>query len=474
MSDADTPSPDPAGRAPAPAPGGPDPRPSAEPTGAADAAGGRHRRHGRHRDEHHRDPDPANNPRFPHPIFFLVLVVVVTLLALAIHRIEPGQPGAFYTPPNPLPTTAPGQVIRTEPITGAPAGSQGWTVLYQSTGMHGEPIAVSGVVFAPTGPTPAGGRKVVAWAHPTTGVASRCAPSLQPGGGGSRIPGLAQFLAAGYVVAATDYPGLGTPGPHPYLVGESEGRAVVDSVRAAAAMPETGAGTTYAVWGHSQGGQAALFAGQVAGTDYGRGLQLAGVAAAAPATDLSALLQKDIGGVAGNVLGSMAVVSWSQVYADQGVELQQVVDVEAAPFAKLIADYCIETNAQLLVDLPEAVVLRVSFLSNPPWSTPPWDSLLAQNTPGAAPIPAPVLVNQGTADTIVWPSVTASWVQGQCAKGAVVTEHVYEGVTHTLIGFDSEPDTAAWIADRFAGAPAATACSTATLPVPANPPTPGS
>ncbi len=72
----------------------------------------------------------------------------------------------------------------------------------------------------------------MAWAHPTTGIVSKCAPSL------ARIlfrtiQGLHEMLQRGYLIAATDYPGLGTAGPHPYLVGISEGRAVLDSVRAA-------------------------------------------------------------------------------------------------------------------------------------------------------------------------------------------------------------------------------------------------
>ena len=45
-----------------------------------------------------------------------------------------------------------------------------------------------------------------------------------------------QLVDAGYVVAATDYEGLGTPGVHPYLVGESEGRSVLDAARAARAL----------------------------------------------------------------------------------------------------------------------------------------------------------------------------------------------------------------------------------------------
>ena len=72
----------------------------------------------------------------------------------------------------------PGTLIRSEPMMFAPAGAQAYRVLYRSVGMHGEPIAVSGVIVVPPGPAPAGGRPIVAWAHPTTGVVPHCAPSL--------------------------------------------------------------------------------------------------------------------------------------------------------------------------------------------------------------------------------------------------------------------------------------------------------
>ncbi len=63
---------------------------------------------------------------------------------------------AFYQPPSPLPAGKPGDIIRSQPLTGTPAGSQGWVVLYHSTGLNGEDIAVSGMVIAPTGTTPGG------------------------------------------------------------------------------------------------------------------------------------------------------------------------------------------------------------------------------------------------------------------------------------------------------------------------------
>ena len=174
-----------------------------------------------------------------------------------------------------------GRLLQARPLDGAPDGASAYAILYQSTGLHGEPITVSGMVVVPEG-EPAGDRPIVAWAHPTTGVVPRCAPSLAR----KRfrmIAGLRLMLARGYAVAATDYPGLGTDYTHPYLVGTSEGRAVLDSVRAARQVPGVGAGHRFAVWGHSQGGQAALFTGLLA-ESYAPELQLVGVAAAAPAT----------------------------------------------------------------------------------------------------------------------------------------------------------------------------------------------
>lgn len=409
-----------------------------------------------------RRPSPDNDHRWPHPIAFLVPVLLVSVLALAVNRIEPDAPDAFYTPPAPLPTGKPGTIIATRPIAATPAGSRGWTVLYLSTGLDGQPRATSGSIFVPTASAPVGGRPVIAWAHGTTGVAPRCAPSLRHGGGATSIPGFDRFIDAGYVVTATDYPGLGTANPHPYLVGESEGVAVLDSVRAAQNLTEAQATTSFAVWGHSQGGHAALFAGQLA-PSYAPELKLVGVAAAAPATELRDLLQHDIGGVAGNVLAAMAVVSWSQVYASQGLTQSQMLNTAAIPSARLIADNCIESSDQLLVDLPSAEVLKVGFKgidkSDHSWTPPSeWEAPLQQNTPGATRIGVPVLINQGTADTVVWPGVTTHWVNGQCQAGVILAEKVYDGLTHLNIATTSAGDTSAWFAARFAGEPATSTC----------------
>ena len=75
---------------------------------------------------------------------------------------------------------APGSLISAEPMRGALMGARAYRVLYNSVGLNGETIPVSGVVIVPRGPTASGGRPVVAWAHPTTGIVRSCAPSLTP------------------------------------------------------------------------------------------------------------------------------------------------------------------------------------------------------------------------------------------------------------------------------------------------------
>ena len=79
----------------------------------------------------------------------------------------------------------PGSIIRVWPLEGGgPGNSEAFRILYRSTGLNGEPIEVSGAIHFPSSPAPAGGRHVIAWAHPTSGVVTACAPTLMPDNSG--------------------------------------------------------------------------------------------------------------------------------------------------------------------------------------------------------------------------------------------------------------------------------------------------
>src|SRR5699024_814942 len=175
------------------------------------------------------------------------------------------RPGAFYTPPEGVSASAepelgtaasPGELLPAEPVEAA-EGAEGIRILYATT-RDGEatPLVASAGGDTPTG---AEASPVVAWAHGTTGQASGCAPSMNSLEAGAMYV-LDDALTAGWAIVATDYTGLGAPGSHPYLIGEGEGRSVIDAVRAAG-QSDLSLGQATVGWGHSQGGHAALWAG---------------------------------------------------------------------------------------------------------------------------------------------------------------------------------------------------------------------
>ena len=299
---------------------------------------------------------------------------------------------------------------------------------------------------------------MLAYTHGTVGVASNCAPSLltrsdeQP----LFLEGGAAFLAAGYVIAASDYQGLGTPGPHPYLVGNSEAMNELDIVRAAHNLAAAHAGTRFAVWGHSQGGHAALFTGQLVAS-YAPELHLVGVAAGGPAPNLVDMFKVNVKTTIGKVLISMALQSWERVYHD--AHLDQIVTPAARPIVARIARNCLYTPNQILGSVPRALALGLTFLHAPPWETEPWKTIAATNTPGGAPTKAPILIVQGGADTIITPDVTERLAHKLCTEGDTVDLRLYPGVSHLATGHDAAPAVLKWINDRFADKPPPTTCT---------------
>ena len=381
--------------------------------------------------------------------------VLLLLLMIAYCSTSFAQTKSYSVTDIDLSSYANGALIRSEPIDGAPDGATAYRVLYKSEGLQGEPIAISGVVIVPAGPAPANGRPIVAWAHPTTGVVPKCAPSLARVLFQS-IQGLREMLQRGYVVAATDYPGLGTAGPHPYLVGISEGRAVLDSVRVARSMPGAGGGHTFAVWGHSQGGQAALYTG-ILTQSYAPELQLVGVAAAAPATELGTLLTNDMDTAGGKNITAMTLWSWSRVY---GAPISNVVTPQAMSAVDQLANECIERFFDVIERRGPSRELSQSFLTvNNISDLEPWRGLLASNTPGTLPPSIPVFLAQGMKDTLVRPAITENYMQGLCKSGSAVQWHPVPEVGHLFVARDSAGAAIDWIAERFAGLPAPNDCN---------------
>lgn len=390
-----------------------------------------------------------------HIAFSRALLVLLALLLLPPTIAgAAGEDLKIDVSPAEIRKAKPGRVFHIHPqIGGAPANAKAFRIIYRSTNLRGEPIAVSGTVIYPAGPAPKEGRDVIAWAHYTTGVSGRCAPTLLPNLSGT-IPGLEDMLARGYVVVATDYEGLGTPGVHAYLVGDSEARSVIDSVRAARNLAGAHATNRFAVWGHSQGGHAALFTGEVVG-EYAPELKLVALAAAAPATDLVELFKAQKGSIAGNSLTAMALLSWSRTY---NFPLSSVLEEGIEEQFEKVGESCIQSISQMLQTLKLARPLKKAFLKADPTEVPEFHRLMELNSPGHRPIKVPVFIAQGTGDVTVKPSVTIAFAKALCAQGTPVTLKMLSNVSHSFAAEKSAYRAVIWLSDRFKGRPAPNDC----------------
>jgi acetyl esterase/lipase len=378
---------------------------------------------------------------------------IAACLAL-IGELAPAVRADVHVAPEHLRNSAPGTVFRIWPLQGGvPSGAKGYRILYRSTDANDQPVAVTGAVIFPAQQPKGTRRDVVAWAHPTTGVVSRCAPTLLPDLA-TTIQGIDELTSKGYVVVATDYIGLGTKDHHPYLIGASAARNILDSVRAARQIKHTGASHRFAVWGHSQGGHAALFTGQHAGS-YAPELELVSVAAAAPATNLEELFKEDRNTSSGRSLTSMTVLSWSRIF---GIPLDDLVHDHAKHHFEELAHDCIETLADFFKLDRDEQALERKFLKMDPLEHPRLRTIMEENAPDALPQHVPVFIAQGTEDTLVRPHITKEYVTKICSQGNRVMLHVISGGSHMFAGRDSAYHAVEWMAERFRGAPAPNDC----------------
>lgn len=391
---------------------------------------------------------------------FLValLAVLFTVNQLTLERravigiLESVTNGPFYTLPSPVPVGKPGTIVRKERINSGPNGTTTWRILYHSRDLNGKDEIVSGIVISPDGAAPAGGRTIVSWAHPTTGVAQRCAPSVgvDPY---SLIEGIGTLLKQGYVVAATDYPGMGAPGTNAYLVGKTAGNSVLDAARAARELFPKTTSSDLLLWGHSQGGQAALFAAQDAAT-YAPELKLKAVAVAAPATDLAVLLDDDIDDVSGVTIGSYAFDAYSRIY---GADLSAILTPAGVKALPGMVGLCLIGQNAALHTIARPLVGH--YLSADPTVTEPWASLLAANTPDAAQLPVPLFIAQGDDDMLVRPSSTRDFADHECALGTNVTYLALPKTGHGTVALKAAPLLPGWFADATAGKVHSTGCT---------------
>jgi predicted esterase len=356
-------------------------------------------------------------------------------------QIKAGKPGSVIWSRE-VKKTANGRVA-------LPSASKTILVLYRSLDPKGNPIAVSGTIDLPKGKAPKGGFKVISWAHGTTGAADICAPSRNAAG--NPADGYIAYATAsydgwlkdGHPVLRTDYEGLGTLGPHRYLVGASEGRGVVDIVLAARELYPA-LSKDYLIGGHSQGGHGGLFAGSLA-PKLAPKLNLKGVFVYAPASHLWEQGQA-IGSLGAGFegLSGVAIMIMYSAAREAGVDPSTLVTDEIAAKLGLIEEVCSAELAQALGTVQPKDILR------PGVTTASIDAALKAMNPNVK-IKAPVLILQGLGDNTVFPAFTEALVNELKKSGDKVTYNTFAGLSHSGVVTDAAVKKAvsAWIKARL-------------------------
>ena len=269
-----------------------------------------------------------------------------------------------------------------------------------------------------------------------------------------RVAGVDQIVENGWVLVATDYAGLGTKGPQPYLIGQGEGRSVLDAVRAAKALDaqqdELEMAAETVVWGHSQGGQAALWTGGLA-SSYAPDVKISGVAAMAPASDAIGLVKNMPNIAGGSVFASYVAAAYADTYPD--VSFNEYIAPVARTFVREMSTRCL-SEPGVLVSLINAIAIdkdKTIFSKDP--TSGAMGVRLRENTP-VLPIPFPLFVAQGAADTLVVPGVQDAYVRGRCAAGQELLYKKYQGKDHMGVVAPDSPliaDLLSWTQDRIKG-----------------------
>ncbi len=374
----------------------------------------------------------------------VVVALLVALVAPPAGANIPAPKGlpAFYSVPTPLPQVK-GKLVKLQRLPAAGLHGTLYRVMYTSLNLQNQYVAVTGVIVVPHGTPPAGGFPVVTWGHGTNGMADVCAPSLSPA---SAAPLANSFLDRGWIVAASDYQGEGTPGLLPYISGIIAARNVIDIVRVARQITAAHASKHYVVWGHSEGGQTAMYALHI-GASYAPTLALDGVVAGAPPSQF-ALLYAFLKNSPFRHYLLMAAGGLNKAYGNQAAPLAAVL----TPLGiKHIADLdkgCTSYVVQQLAGIPTSKLVKQD-----PFTVPTWKKVLMANDPQnfAKPSAAPLLMIQGGNDEQIPVVSTQILATHLCNVGQDLERWIYPGQSHTGVIGPSAGDMIHWIADRFAG-----------------------
>ena len=378
---------------------------------------------------------------------------------------------SFYdVDPSTLPPAAPGTFMKSERIRPLPGISQDgyelYRFMYHSTTINGEDIPVSGLLGIPTGDPPPTGWPSITYAHGTMGSAPKCGLSIAPQSrktvsGFQFDSKVKPLLERGYAVIATDYQGMGPPVTPMYLLGDAEGRNLLDSIRAVQQWRDDINPSTV-LWGHSQGGQAVLFASQIQ-SDYAPELDIQGTVSIAPAIIPPVPFALEIVGSSPDPSGqtyliSGAVGTWIQNYSD--LDAEDVFTEKGIDALSALKELCGSDLNEFYQQAPMSEYIKIQEAANNPRVL----KAVQKNLAGGEPLNSPLLLVQGMADEVVINPETPSYFallcqQRESGELKVPTQlELYPDDNHLTIIPNAAEQVDQWIQDRMAGEEAPSNC----------------
>ena len=390
----------------------------------------------------------------------------------------------FYTPPDPLPPGAPGDLIRTERsrLVLEPSGQLGMIMADATRSCTAAPMfaAIRWWSPVPTSSRTTIGRAVgrgrcscTAQAPRARATNARRRVSSTRASIGGRIwtssfnyeeMFVSTMVARGFAIVMTDYQGLGTPGLHTYVGRVPQGDAMLDAARAAKKLPDTSLDPDgpIAFWGYSQGGGAAASAAELAST-YAPELKVVGAYAGAPPADLEELFPYADGSVLVGAVG-YALNSVMAAYPEHAEAIRSKLTPRGEDFLFKVADQCVaETLAKFMFrHLQPYFNEDINELVN----EEPFSGLFDEQRLGRFKPNAPVMILSNRFDPLVpWTGVNQlgrDW----CAQGADVQFWTNEEppflnkaiINHALPMFVDGERGMQWVADRFNGLPTTPNC----------------
>lgn len=374
-------------------------------------------------------------------------------------RFGDGGTSSFYTWARPVP--APGMLLRQEPLPAQlvlPEAGQGIRILYSSTdGIDGrERVAVSGAYFTPKGKPPEGGWPLIVWAHGTVGLADVCAPSWA-GRSDRDIRYLNSWLEQGFAVVATDYQGLGTPGPHAYMVTRPQAYSMLDSARAAVRSQRNLSGKVILL-GQSQGATAAFAAAGFA-AGYAPDLDIRGaVSTGTPYVAINDPQATSLPGDPSRIDPTIAYTYYLTLTVQQTrpeITAAEIYTERAAPLIEQARTMCIKPLKAAVV---AAGLTRANAMRQDIDRARIYGPLLPSLLYSTLHLPVPIFMAIGAADRDVSPAGQLRLAREACDAGTVVEAHLYEGLDHSATVNASLKDSLPFVRRVLAGQPIAPRC----------------